>query len=114
MTMDGPRINNDERGLTINKTLFAALIVPIIVTIFHFGSVSTESAERISMLQIRQIEDRALITSNRVEINDMRRANERVDQRLLNIEQSQERQEEAMIEILRYLRNPDNREVPRP
>ena len=86
----------------------------LILSGMYFGTVTAESVERIAVLQVRQIEDRALINANQTEINALRRSNERVDQRLVNIEQSQARQEAATNEILRYLRSPDIRLVPTP
>jgi len=110
----GPRINSDERGFTINKPLAWSMAVALILSGMYFGTVTAESVERIAVLQVRQVEDRALISANQTEINALRRSNERVDQRLVNIEQSQARQEAATNEILRYLRSPDTRLVPTP
>jgi len=110
----GPRINSDERGFTINKTLAWAMAVSIVGCVFWFGTVTAESVERIAVLQVRQAEDRALINSNQMEINALRLSNARVDQRLENIERSQTRQETATNEILRYLRNPQSTGVPEP
>jgi len=86
----------------------------IVAGVFWFGTVTAESVERIAVLQSRQLEDRSLINANQAEINALRRSSERVDQRLVNIEQSQSRQESATNEILRYLRNTEYREVPAP
>jgi len=110
----GPRINSDERGVTINKTLAYTIAVGLGSGFFWFGSITAEGMERIAVLQNRQEEDRALILANQKEINALRRSSERVDQRLVNIEQSQARQEAATNEILRYMRSPDAREVPAP
>jgi len=90
------------------------MAVALILSGMYFGTVTAESVERIAVLQVRQVEDRALISANQTEINALRRSNERVDQRLVNIEQSQARQEAATNEILRYLRSPDTRLVPTP
>jgi len=102
----GPRINSDERGFTINKTLAWAMTVSIVGCVFWFGTVTAGSMERIAVLQSRQIEDRSLINANQTEINALRRSNERVDQKLVNIEQSQARQEAATNEILRKIAQP--------
>jgi len=110
----GPRINSDDRGFTINKTLAWSMAVAIVASVFWFGTVTAESIERIAVLQLRQAEDRALINSNQRDINTLRVSSGQVDQRLLNIEQSQARQERATNEILRYLRNTEDREVPVP
>ena len=90
------------------------MAVALILSGMYFGTVTAESVERIAVLQVRQVEDRALINANQTEINALRRSSERVDQRLVNIEQSQARQEAATNEILRYLRSPDIRLVPTP
>ena len=65
-------------------------------------------------LRAAQVVDRAAITANSAQINGLLRTSERVDQRLLGIEQSQARQETATNEILRYLRNPESIQVPAP
>jgi len=110
----GPRINSDERGVTINKTLAYTIAVGLGSGFFWFGSITAEGMERIAVLQNRQDEDRALILANQTEINALRRSAERVDQRLLSIKESQDRQEIATNEILRYLRNPQSTGVPEP
>ena len=110
----GPRINSDERGVTINKTLAYTIAVGLGSGFFWFGSITAEGMERIAVLQNRQDEDRALILANQTEINALRRSAERVDQRLLSIKESQDRQEIATNEILRYLRNPQAIGVPEP
>ena len=110
----GPRINSDERGFTINKTLAYTIAVGLGSGFFWFGSITAEGMERIAVLQNRQDEDRALILANQTEINALRRSAERVDQRLLSIKESQDRQEIATNEILRYLRNPQAIGVPEP
>jgi Tfp pilus assembly protein PilN len=114
MTFEGPRIDSDERGFTINKTLAWTMTVALVLSSIYIGTIITESNERIAVLQIRQIEDRALITTNQSEINTLRRSSERVDQRIVGIEQSQQRQEAATNEILRYLRNSNDGKVPTP
>ena len=114
MTLEGPRITNENRGFTINKTLAWAMAASIVGCVFWFGTITAESDGRITVLQERQVEDRELIRENQLQINALRATSARVDQRLLNIEQSQARQEVATNEILRYLRNPDTKPVPSP
>jgi len=112
--VNGPRITNDDRGITINKSLFMLILVPLVTLIFWFGTSTSTSKGQITVLQERQVEDRELIRDNQLQINILRMSNARIDQRLMNIEQSQTRQEEVMAEILQYLRNPDKRLVPSP
>jgi len=114
MTLEGPRITNEDSGFTINKTLAWAMAASIVGCVFWFGTITAGSDGRITVLQERQVEDRELIRENQLQINALRATNARVDQRLLNIEQSQARQEAATNEILRYLRNPDKKSVPSP
>jgi len=108
--MDGPRINSDERGFTINKTLFTVFAIPTLIAMIWVGS----QMQGVQELRSAQIVDRAAITANSAQINGLLRTSERVDQRLLGIEQSQARQETATNEILRYLRNPESIQVPAP
>ena len=108
--MNGPRINSDERGFTINKTLFTVFAIPTLVAMIWIGS----QMQGVQELRAAQVVDRAAITANAAQINFLLRTSERVDQRLLGIEQSQARQETATNEILRYLRSHDGRKVPAP
>ena len=108
--MNGPRINSDERGFTINKTLFTVFAIPTLVAMIWIGS----QMQGVQELRAAQLVDRASITANSTQINFLLRTSERVDQRLLGIEQSQARQETATNEILRYLRSHDGRKVPAP
>ena len=106
--MNGPRINSDERGFTINKTLFTVFAIPTLAAMIWIGS----QMQGVQELRAAQIVDRAAITANSAQINGLLRTSERVDQRLLGIEQSQVRQEVATNEILRYLRSTEIRETP--
>ena len=90
------------------------VLVPLVTLIFWFGTITSDSKAQITTLQERQTEDRELIRDNQLQINILRTSDARIDQRLMNIEQSQTRQEEVMTEILQYLRNPDKRSVPSP
>ena len=112
--INGPRITDEDRGVTINKSLFMLVLVPLVSFIFWFGTITSNSKAQITTLQERQTEDRELIRDNQLQINILRTSDARIDQRLMNIEQSQTRQEGVMTEILQYLRNPDKRPVPSP
>jgi len=90
------------------------VLVPLVTLIFWFGTSTSTSKGQITTLQERQTEDRELIRDNQLQINILRTSDARIDQRLMNIEQSQTRQEEVMAEILQYLRNSDKRSVPSP
>jgi len=90
-----------------------SMLVTMAGAIFYFGFQSAHTEASINILENRQAEDRAEIVLNARAIHRLRLSNERVDQRLIGIEKSQARQEAATNEILRTLRNPQAREVPR-
>ncbi len=101
--MTPPMIENSDRGITINKSLAWTMVVGVLTGGVWLGVNLTETKEGIGTLQVRQAEDRQAIRQNRSAINSLRNSNARIDQRLLNIEQSLERQEGAMDQILRYI-----------
>ena len=72
MTLEGPRITNEDRGFTINKTLAWAMAASIAGCVFWFGTITAESDGRITVLQERQVEDRELIRENQLQINALR------------------------------------------
>ena len=101
--MTPPMIENSDRGITINKSLAWTMLVGILTGGVWLGINLTETKEGIGTLQVRQAEDRQSIRQNRSAINGLRNSNARIDERLRGIEQSLERQEGAMGQILRYI-----------
>lgn len=97
-------IESNERGFTINKTLSWAMVVTIAGAVYWFGSEMTATRQGVEGLETRQGEDRRDIRANADSIRELQRSNARIDERLLNIEQSATRTEESVAEILRYLR----------
>lgn len=102
--MNSPRINNDERGLTINKTLGWTIAVGLVTGGLWIGSQVASLNSAIQTMTLRQTEDRQAISVNRQAISDVRLNEARVDARLSGIEASQRRTEATITEILRYLR----------
>lgn len=98
-------IENSDRGITINKALAWTMLVGILGGGYWVGTMIATATEGISTLEIRQTEDRAAIRENMRAINDLRSSNARVDERLTGIEQSAQRTEATVAEILRYLRD---------
>lgn len=119
--MNKPMIENADRGITINKTLAWGMIVVLAGAIGTAGKLGLDVGREvqaistaIETLEARQVEDRADIRSNTSEVNALARAQGRIDQRLVTIEQassraeqSARRAEEGVQEILRYLRGGD-------
>lgn len=97
-------IENSDRGLTLDKRLAWGILVTIAGGGFWVGVQVTELASGVQTLGNRQSEDRASIADNTRAIQTLRSSNARIDQRLTNIEQSSQRTESTVAEILRYLR----------
>ena len=102
--MSGPRLENSERGITLNKQLAWTMAVALIGGGIWVGVEVNAARTGIATLAQRQIEDRAEIKQNTRSISDLQSLNARLDQRLTGIEQSTHRTETRVEEILRYLR----------
>lgn len=102
--MNRPMIENSDRGITINKSLAWTMLVAIVAGGFWVGTVVTSTQHGIAVLEERQTEDRLEIRANAVAIVALRQTSARVEERLGNIERSAVRTEEAVTEILRFLR----------
>lgn len=100
-------IENSDRGITINKSLAWSMLVAVVGGGIWLGSVVTEAKNGVQNLSDRQSEDRGSIVANRDAIGRLQSSNARIDQRLLSIEQSTQRAENSLQEVLRYLRGQD-------
>lgn len=113
--MTSPKIENSDRGITLNKslawTIAAALIgggiwVGIEVNAARSGIevlTQRQTEDRIAFRR-RQDEDREQIRANTGQIATMLSQNARADARLEAIENSQRRIEETLAAIERHLR----------
>ncbi|MGR3495234.1 hypothetical protein [Citreimonas sp.] len=106
------RIENSDRGFTINKPLAWTMLtgvlgggVAVLLAGIWIGGQVSQARGDIRILTERQTEDRVSIAANRDDIVILRSNNARVDQRLTGIEQSAQRTEATVAEILRYLRD---------
>ena len=102
--MNGPRINNDERGLTINKTLAWAILAFFIAQ--GGGAIWTvaQMSSRIAAVEQAAAENREAIRRDAQQIAILQRTEARMDERLQAISASVTRIEAAMAEIARYVR----------
>lgn len=103
--MNKPMIEQNDRGITINKTLGWAMLVGLLTGGIWIGTQVTTAKEGVESLKTREEENRMGIATNREAISALRSSNARVDQRLTGIEQTAQRTEATVAEILRYLRN---------
>lgn len=103
--MTRPMIENSDRGITVNKSLAWTMLVAIVAAGFWVGTVVTSAQHGIAVLEERQAEDRIAIRANSAAISVLRQTTARVEERLGNIERSAVRTEEAVTEILRFLRS---------
>lgn len=100
-----PMVENSDRGITLNKSLAWAILTALVAGGFWVGVQVTRMETGLSVLSTRQFEDRAAIQANTAQIVSLRESNQRVDQRLLNIEQTTRRTEDSLRELLRYFRS---------
>jgi len=100
----GPRIENSDRGITLNKQLAWTIATALIACGIWVGFEVNAARSGIASLTERQNEDRAEIKANTRSIADLQSLNARLDQRLTGIEQSAHRTEVRVEEILRELR----------
>jgi hypothetical protein len=102
--MNGPRINNDDRGLTINKTLAWSILAFLVAQ--GGGAIWTvsEMSSRIGAVERMTTEDRAAIARNAAAIVAVQRTEARTDQRLQGIEAGLSRIEASVADLVRYLR----------
>lgn len=97
-------IENSDRGITLNKGLAWTIFSAVLVGGIWIGVQVTTAKNGINILTERQSEDREAIQMNTRAINDLRRGEARMDQRLTNIERGIEQTRRDVSEILRYLR----------
>lgn len=109
--MNKPAIESDDRGVTINKSLAWSMVGGLMAVGIWIGVEITRTSEGISnamdginRVDARQSEDRKNIRANTEAIASLRTGNARVEQRLSNIEQTSQRNEVGIQEVLRYLR----------
>jgi|SRR6056297_1535185 len=110
--MNKPMIENSDRGITINKSLAWTMVVGLLGAGLWLGTQMAEVRTSLDVLNERQSEDRVSIQQNLQRINDLRRSEARVDQRLISIERSVTNTEVSIQEVLRFVRN--GQEGPRP
>lgn len=114
--MNKPMIENSERGFTVNKpfawSVLGVLIVPALSVMIWAVTVTQEAqhginavSESVEVINGRQIEDRATISRNSNDIRALQSTGARIDERLLNIERSQERSEDKLDSLLGYVRS---------
>jgi len=103
--MNRPHIEQNDRGITLNKSLAWTMLVGLLGAGVWLGANMTETQESVSSLAARQSEDRQEIRQNARAINSLRNSNARIDERLINIERSVRNTEDQLGEILRYLRD---------
>jgi septal ring factor EnvC (AmiA/AmiB activator) len=103
--MNRPHIEQNDRGITLNKSLAWTMLVGLLGAGVWLGANMTETQEAVSTLADRQSEDRQEIRQNARAINSLRNSNARIDERLINIERSVRNTEDQLGEILRYLRD---------
>lgn len=108
--MNKPMIENSDRGITLNKSLAWAILAAVAGGGLWVGTQVATLSTGIESLSDRQGEDRRSIRANAEAIGALRSSNARIDQRLLNIEQSSSRTESSVQEILRYLRAGNERD----
>lgn len=101
-------IENSDRGLTINKALAWTILSSFLVGGMWVGIQVNAASSGMQTIAERQSEDRAEIRDNRTAINNLRSSNARIDQRLSGIEDSLNKTEISISEILRYLRERKN------
>lgn len=102
--MNAPMIENSERGITLNKSLAWTILASVVAGGVWIGTQVTDAKNGVETLAARQSEDRNAIVSNRDAIGRLQSSNARIDQRLVSIEQSTQRTENSVEEVLRYLR----------
>lgn len=110
--MNKPMIENSDRGITINKSLAWTMVVGLLGAGLWLGAQMGELQSSLNALTDRQMEDRLSIQANERMINDMRRNEARVDQRLITIERAVINTESNMQEVLRFIRNGMEGSVP--
>jgi len=108
--MSHQMIENSDRGLTINKGLAWTILSSFLIGGMWVGIQVNSSSTGLQGLSERQYEDRAAIRENSASINDLLSSNARIDQRLGGIENSLNKTETNISEILRYLRGPQFRD----
>ncbi len=98
-------IENSDRGITLNKSLAWTMLVALLTGGIWIGMQVTDAKVGVQNLADRQAEDRMSIRANSDAINVLRSSNARIDQRLINIEQSAARTENILSDLLRYVRD---------
>jgi hypothetical protein len=102
--MNKPMIENTDRGITLNKTLAWTMMVGLIGSGLWLGGQMAELSASIEELGTRQAEDRQDIRDNTRLVNEIRRNEARVDQRLITIERSVTNAERGIQEVLEFVR----------
>jgi len=98
--MNAPRIQSDDRGITINKTL-AWMILGGLLTAGLYGGTQVHTLQT---AVDRQAEDRKQIQTNAKAISDLQRNNATTQLRLNNIERYTSETRADVAEVLSYLR----------
>lgn len=106
-----PHIENSERGFTVNKPFAWTLFLAAVGAGFWVATQVSDAqhgikgvATSIEAMSNRQADDRKSIERNADDIRLLQSTGERIDERLLNIERSQERAEDKQDVILNLLR----------
>jgi enoyl-[acyl-carrier-protein] reductase (NADH) len=102
--VNAPRIENSERGITLNKSLAWTIVSALVGAGIWVGMQVSSTRTELTLLTKRAEEDRAKIDSAQAAIASLQTFSARVDQRLIGIETTVHRTEQQTIEILRELR----------
>jgi uncharacterized protein YlxW (UPF0749 family) len=97
-------IENSERGVTLNKTLAWSMLTALVAGGVWIGTVVTDAKNGVEVLTSRQSEDRQDISRNANAISTLQSGAARLDQRLISIEQGQNRTEKKIDQLLEIYR----------
>lgn len=98
-------IENSDRGITINKSLAWTMVAGLLGAGLWLGAQMAEVKTSLDVLAERQMEDRNAINENERRLNEIRRNEARVDQRLITIERAVTSTDANVQEVLRFIRN---------
>lgn len=102
--MNKPMLQNDDRGITLNKSLAWTIMVGLFLGGLYAGTELADVKSGVEELAGRQEEDRVGIRMNQAAISELKTNGARVDQRLTGIEMSTSRTENKVDEIWQFLR----------
>lgn len=103
--MNRPMIENNDRGITVNKSLGWTMAVGVLIGGIWIGTETSRTKEAIQNISERQIEDRIDIRTNAANIGVLSSSNARIDQHLSSLDATTKRTEELVQRMYRDMTN---------